>query len=158
QGDRGLAPATHVRPSGRRGVGVRIAALEEALNFLFARTTGVYKLGLERTNALLDALGDPHRAYPVLHVAGTNGKGSSLATAEALLRSRGLRVGKYTSPHLVDFRERILVSSVPIEAYAIVDFVDRWTPLDRATAQQVANMGIRLTDHIRPLALEDARF
>src|SRR5207237_9978110 len=79
--------------------------------------------------ALLDALVDPHRAYPVLHVAGTNGKGSSLATAEALLRSRGLRVGKYTSPHLVDFRERILVSGVPIEADAIVDFVERWTPL-----------------------------
>ena len=110
-------------------MGARIAALEEALNFLFARTTGVYKLGLERTNALLDTLGNPHRAYPVLHVAGTNGKGSSLATAEALLRGRGLRVGKYTSPHLVDFRERVLVSGVPIEADAIIDFVDRWTPL-----------------------------
>ncbi len=110
-------------------MGARIAALEEALNFLFARTTGVYKLGLERTIALLDALGNPHRAYPVLHVAGTNGKGSSLATAEALLRGRGLRVGKYTSPHLVDFRERILVSGVPIEADVIVDFVERWTPL-----------------------------
>ena len=110
-------------------MGARIAALEEALNFLFARTTGVYKLGLERTNALLEALGNPHRAYPVLHVAGTNGKGSSLATAEALLRGRGLRVGKYTSPHLVDFRERILVSGVPIEADAIVEFVERWTPL-----------------------------
>src|SRR5204863_5262532 len=107
-------------------LGARIAALEEALNFLFARTTGVYKLGLERTNALLEALGNPHRAYPVLHVAGTNGKGSSLATAEALLRGRGLRVGKYTSPHLVDFRERIVVDATPIEAEAVVEFVDRW--------------------------------
>ena len=89
------------------------AALEEALNFLFARTTGVYKFGLDRTLALLDALGNPHRAYPVIHVAGTNGKGSSLATAEALLMGRGLRVAKYTSPHLVDFRERMLVNGVP---------------------------------------------
>jgi dihydrofolate synthase/folylpolyglutamate synthase len=110
-------------------VGVRLTALEEALGFLFARTTGGVKFGLERTLALLDALGNPHRSYPVIHVAGTNGKGSSLATAEALLRGRGLRVGKYTSPHLVDFRERILVDRVPIEADQIVEFVERWTPL-----------------------------
>jgi len=109
-------------------VGVRVSALEEALNFLFARTTGTYKFGLERTLALLDALGNPHRAVPVIHVAGTNGKGSSLATAEALLRGRGLRVGKYTSPHLVDFRERFLVDRVPIDGDVVVDFVERWTP------------------------------
>lgn len=112
-------------------MGVRVSrlTLEEALTFLFARTTGGFKLGLDRTLALLDALGNPHRAYPVIHVAGTNGKGSSLATAEALLRGRGLRVGKYTSPHLVDFRERILVDRVPIDADAVVEFVERWTPL-----------------------------
>src|SRR5205085_9617367 len=103
--------------------------LEESLAYLFARTTGGFKFGLERTNALLEALGDPHRTYPVIHVAGTNGKGSTLATAEALLRGRNLRVGKYTSPHLVDFRERILVDGVPIEAQAVVDFVKKWTPL-----------------------------
>ena len=113
------------------GWGIRVTAqkLEDALSFLFARTTGVYKLGLERTLALLDALGNPHRAYPVIHVAGTNGKGSSLATAEALLLGRGLRVGKYTSPHLVDFRERMLVNRVPIDGDDVVDFVERWTPL-----------------------------
>lgn len=110
-------------------MGVRLTALEEALNFLFARTTGGFKFGLERTEALLDRLGNPHRTYPVIHVAGTNGKGSSLATAEALLRGRGLRVGKYTSPHLVDFRERMLVDGAPIEADAVVEFVERWTPL-----------------------------
>ena len=54
-------------------MGVRLNALEEALTFLFARTTGTYKFGLERTLALLDALGNPHRTYPVFHVAGTNG-------------------------------------------------------------------------------------
>lgn len=111
-------------------MGVRVSgrALEEALNFLFARTTGGVKFGLERTLALLDATGSPHRANPVIHVAGTNGKGSALATVEALLRARGLRVGKYTSPHLVDFRERMLVDGVPIEAEQIVEFVERWTP------------------------------
>ena len=110
-------------------MGVRVNALEEALAFLFARTTGVYKLGLERTLALLEALGNPHQLYPVIHVAGTNGKGSSLATAEALLRGRNLHVGKYTSPHLVDFRERMLIDGVPIEAETVIEFVERWTPL-----------------------------
>jgi dihydrofolate synthase/folylpolyglutamate synthase len=110
-------------------VGVRVTTLEEALGFLFARTTGGVKFGLDRTYALLGALGNPHRAFPVIHVAGTNGKGSSLATAEALLLGRGMRVGKYTSPHLVDFRERILVDRVPIEAEHVMSFVERWTPL-----------------------------
>lgn len=105
-------------------MGVRVTALEEALNFLFARTTGGVRFGLDRTRKLLDVLGDPHLKYPVIHVAGTNGKGSSLATAEALLRGRGLRVGKYTSPHLVDFRERVLVDGVPVEAEVIVEFVE----------------------------------
>ena len=110
-------------------MGRRLTSLEEALDFLFVRTTGRYKFGLDRTEALLAALQNPERAYPVLHVAGTNGKGSSLAMAEALLRGRGLRVGKYTSPHLVDFRERILVDRIPIEGQTVVEFVDRWTPL-----------------------------
>ena len=99
-----------------------------ALDYLYARTNGPFKFGLERTEALLRALGDPHRAFPSLHIAGTNGKGSSVATAEALLRAKGLRVGSYTSPHLVDFRERIVVDGVQIAAADVVEFVERWTP------------------------------
>ena len=99
-----------------------------ALDFLFARTTGAFKFGLERTRALLGELGDPHLSYPVLHIAGTNGKGSSVATAEALLRARGLRVARYTSPHLVDFRERIVVAGVPIPEQEVVDFIEQYTP------------------------------
>jgi dihydrofolate synthase/folylpolyglutamate synthase len=99
-----------------------------ALDYLFARTTGTFKFGLERTRALLAELGDPHLAFPVIHIAGTNGKGSSVATAEALLRGRGLRVARYTSPHLVDFRERIVVNGEPIGAEEVVSFIDEWTP------------------------------
>jgi dihydrofolate synthase/folylpolyglutamate synthase len=99
-----------------------------ALQYLFARTTGTWKFGLERTRALLTELGDPHLAFPVIHIAGTNGKGSSVATAEALLRARGLRVARYTSPHLVDFRERIVVNGEPIGADEVVAFIEEWTP------------------------------
>ncbi|MGH7670928.1 MAG: bifunctional folylpolyglutamate synthase/dihydrofolate synthase, partial [Gemmatimonadaceae bacterium] len=108
---------------------VDLIRYQDALQYLFARTTGGYKFGLERTETLLEALGNPHRVFPVLHVAGTNGKGSAVATAEALLRGRGLRVGKYTSPHLVDFRERIMVDDVAIPGQDVVSFVERWTPL-----------------------------
>ena len=107
---------------------VALTRYPSALDYLFARTTGTYKFGLERTRALLAELGDPHLAFPVIHIAGTNGKGSSVATAEALLRGRGLRVARYTSPHLVDFRERIVVNGEPISADDVVAFIDGWTP------------------------------
>jgi dihydrofolate synthase/folylpolyglutamate synthase len=63
-----------------------------------------------------------------LHVAGTNGKGSVCAGLDGILQARGLRVGKYTSPHLVDFRERFVIDGVPVEPERIVEFVQRWTP------------------------------
>lgn len=76
--------------------------------------------------SLLDLLGNPHLTYPVFHVAGTNGKGSTVATLDALLRGAGLRVGKYTSPHLVDFSERIVVDGVPMSHAAITDWLSHW--------------------------------
>ena len=100
-----------------------------ALEYLFARTTGTFKFGLERTRRLLTELGEPHREYPVIHIAGTNGKGSAVATADALLRRSGLRVARYTSPHLVDFRERMVVDGLPISEDDIVAFIEERTPL-----------------------------
>ena len=101
---------------------------QKALDYLFARTTGAFKFGLERTVALLEHLGNPHRAYPVIHVAGTNGKGSSVATMCALLTAGGRRVATYTSPHLIDFRERIVVGMTPIPADDVVAFITTHTP------------------------------
>ncbi|HJQ53180.1 MAG TPA: folylpolyglutamate synthase/dihydrofolate synthase family protein [Gemmatimonadaceae bacterium] len=100
-----------------------------AIESLFARTTGGIKPGLERTEALLAKLGSPHLELAALHVAGTNGKGSVVATCEALLRRRGYRVGRYTSPHLIDFRERITVDGVPISEEEVLAFLERWIPL-----------------------------
>jgi len=85
-------------------------------------------MGLERTTELLSLLGNPHVRVPAFHVAGTNGKGSVVCTIEALLRGLGLCVGKYTSPHLIDFRERIAVNGVPMSEADVVAFIDRWTP------------------------------
>ena len=105
-----------------------LAGYRDALDYLFARTTGGFKFGLERTRTLLARLGNPERRYPSLHVAGTNGKGSSVATMRALLAAKGLRVATYTSPHLVDFRERMIVGDTPIPAEDVVEFIARHTP------------------------------
>ena len=107
---------------------VALTTYRAAIDALFLRTSGVWKLGLERVTALLDRLDNPHRALTVLHVGGTNGKGSVVATAEAILRARGLRVGRYTSPHLIDFSERILVDRVPIGEDEVLAFLERWAP------------------------------
>ncbi|MBB6349717.1 MAG: dihydrofolate synthase [Nonomuraea muscovyensis] len=69
---------------------------------------------LDRIAALMDLLGSPQRAYPVIHIAGTNGKTSTARLTEALLKERNLRVGRFTSPHLVSMRERITVDGEPL--------------------------------------------
>src|SRR5258707_271490 len=72
-------------------------------------------LALDRMAELVGLLGDPQRACPVIHVTGTNGKTSTARMTHALLRSRGLRTGRFTSPHLVSIRERIVVDGAPVD-------------------------------------------
>lgn len=100
------------------------ADYRQALDALFRRTTGVWRLGLQRVTRFLHEVGNPHLAYPVFHVAGTNGKGSTVAYLDGLLRAAGFRVGRYTSPHLVDFRERIAVNGEAMPPEAIVSWLD----------------------------------
>ncbi len=91
-------------------------AVEHFLNRLHHPALAGIDLSLDRMMRLLIMLGSPHkRLPPVIHVAGTNGKGSLLANLHAIFTAAGLRVHRYTSPHLVHFRERILLNGVPIE-------------------------------------------
>lgn len=83
---------------------------------------------LDRIRALVDLLGDPQRAYPVIHVTGTNGKTSTARMIDALLRGFGLRVGRFTSPHLTSVRERISVDGRPIDVRRFVDTYDDIAP------------------------------
>jgi folylpolyglutamate synthase/dihydrofolate synthase len=76
---------------------------------------------LDRIRALTGLLGDPQRAYPVIHITGTNGKTSTARMTETLLRARGLRTGLFTSPHLISVRERICVDGEPLSAERFVD-------------------------------------
>ncbi|WP_324652984.1 folylpolyglutamate synthase/dihydrofolate synthase family protein [Georgenia sp. H159] len=75
---------------------------------------------LDRVRDVLELLGEPQRAYPVIHIAGTNGKTSTARVAERLLRERGLRTGRFTSPHLSSVRERIAIDGEPIAPEAFV--------------------------------------
>ncbi len=88
----------------------------EAVRFLYSLGNEVKaaKLGLDRMSVLLSELGDPHRAGSFIHVAGTNGKGSTSAMIEAGLRAAGRRTGLYTSPHLVEPAERIQIGGEPV--------------------------------------------
>lgn len=85
-----------------------------------------YKPGLGTAIALDDWLGNPHRAYKCIHVAGTNGKGSVANLLAATMQASGYRVGLFTSPHLVDFRERIRVNGEMIDKRSVSRFVERY--------------------------------
>lgn len=105
---------------------------QETLDYLFNVAPlfqnigqGAYKEGLSNTHALDEHFGHPHKAYRTIHVAGTNGKGSCSHTIAAILQSAGYKVGLYTSPHLVDFRERIRVNGEMISEERVIDFVEK---------------------------------
>lgn len=91
----------------------------------FATSTAAYRPGLERMRALLAALGDPQEAVPAIHVAGTNGKGSTSSLAAAVASAAGLRVGLHTSPHLLRVHERMRVDGVPAPEAWLADALDR---------------------------------
>ena len=93
---------------------------------LFQNVGGdAYKEGLGTTLKLDEHFGHPHRRFKTIHVAGTNGKGSCSHTLAAILQSAGSKVGLYTSPHLVDFRERIRVNGEMIPQQQVIDFVEQ---------------------------------
>ncbi|MEU3170395.1 folylpolyglutamate synthase/dihydrofolate synthase family protein [Streptosporangium sp. NPDC006930] len=100
-----------------------------------------FEPSLDRIAALVDLLGSPQHSYPVVHVAGTNGKSSTTRMIEALLRERNLRVGRFTSPHLVSMRERISVDGVPLSEERFVEVYEDIAPY----LEMVDSQGRRLS-------------
>ena len=113
---------------------------QEVIQYLYNATpvfehigAAAYKPGLQTTEALDAHYGHPHEHYRTIHVAGTNGKGSVSHSLASILQEAGLRVGLYTSPHLVDFRERIRVNGECISEDYVIRFVEdfiRWNSAD----------------------------
>jgi dihydrofolate synthase / folylpolyglutamate synthase len=98
-----------------------MSSYAQAIEWLYSRQLFGIKFGLENMQRLADALGNPETSMRFLHVAGTNGKGSVCAMADAILRAHGLRTGLFTSPHLVDFTERMRVNGGKIPQQAVVE-------------------------------------
>lgn len=108
----------------------------QAVEYLYAATpafqqvgASAYKPGLDTIRRLDAHYGHPHRSYRTIHVAGTNGKGSTSHSLAAILQDSGYRVGLFTSPHLLDFRERIRVQGEPVSESYVCSFVEEVRPL-----------------------------
>src|SRR3954454_7594848 len=93
---------------------------------------------LERIRELLDTLGSPQRAYPSIHLTGTNGKTSTARMIDSLLRAHGLRTGRYTSPHLETVRERIALDGEPVDEERFVATYREVAPLAELVDQKYA--------------------
>ncbi len=98
---------------------------QDAVQYLFGLQKHGIKLALANTEGLLHSLDDPQRAFPAVHIAGTNGKGSTAAFLASMLTAAGFRTGLYTSPHLVSFTERIRIDGVPISEARVVELAGR---------------------------------
>lgn len=96
-----------------------------AIEYLYGLQKHGIKLGLETMRTLLGRLGNPERRFKSLHIGGTNGKGSTAAMTAAVLQAAGYRVGLYTSPHLVDFRERIRVNQIMVAESQLAELTER---------------------------------
>lgn len=109
---------------------------QQTIDFLFTRLpmfsrigTAAYKKDLRNISILCEALGNPHKKFKSIHVAGTNGKGSVSHMLAAILQTAGYKTGLHTSPHLHDFRERIKVNGAVADEKFVIDFVDKIQPV-----------------------------
>lgn len=109
---------------------------QEVLDYLYSTLPMFHRVGpaaynrsLDKTEELLTALGNPHQKIKTVHIAGTNGKGSVSSILAAVLTQAGYKTGLYTSPHLVDFRERIRINGNNIPRDFVTDWINNWKPL-----------------------------
>jgi len=105
-----------------------VTTYTEAIDYIYDLTKYGIKLGLKNINHLLYLLGEPHKKLKIIHVAGTNGKGSTSSLISSILQSDGYKVGLYTSPHLVDFTERIKINHKPINRKKVCELLERIKP------------------------------
>jgi dihydrofolate synthase/folylpolyglutamate synthase len=96
----------------------------EVINYLYSLQRFGIKLGLHNIERLLKLLQNPEEKFTSIHIAGTNGKGSTSSFIASILSSSGYKVGLYTSPHLVDFTERIRINGAPISRERVVEYVE----------------------------------
>ena len=102
---------------------------DQAIQYLYSLTSFGWKLGLNKIRSLLAELNNPHEKYRTIHIAGTNGKGSTSAMLESILRAAGYKTGLFTSPHLVYIGERIKLNGKSINQEELFSYIERLYPL-----------------------------
>ncbi|MEH1886308.1 bifunctional folylpolyglutamate synthase/dihydrofolate synthase [Nostoc sp.] len=112
-------------------------------------------LGLDRIVNLLANLGNPHHQIPIIHVAGTNGKGSVCAYLSSVLTEAGYRTGRYTSPHLVDWTERICLNEQPISSEELSQLLEKVQAVIRAGDEEIPPTPLEKGDYVSQLKRED---
>ncbi|WP_159721990.1 bifunctional folylpolyglutamate synthase/dihydrofolate synthase [Enterococcus sp. CSURQ0835] len=128
--------------------------IEQAIAWIHSRQKFGSRPGLKRVQALLDKVGNPEKKVPVIHIAGTNGKGSTVAYLRSLLEESGLCVGSFTSPYIEEFNERIAINAEPIPDDKLVAYVEKYQPLVNALDEDEALGGITEFELITALALD----
>ncbi len=102
---------------------------EYIYSFALFGKKGGYKPGLDRVNYMLSRVGNPHLVYPIIHVGGSNGKGSTVAFVDAVLQESGFQVGRFTSPHLTYYGERMAVNGQPMPEDELAELVEKLSPI-----------------------------
>jgi dihydrofolate synthase/folylpolyglutamate synthase len=131
--------------------------IEASLNRLFAMRTHGIKPGLEIAEALAKSLGNPERSFATIHVAGSNGKGSVCAMLDSVLRCAGMKVGLYTSPHLVKFNERIRVNGEFITDGELAELFEVIEPLAERVTREHGGREVTFFEFTTALAFEHFR-
>ena len=126
----------------------------ETVDFLFAQLpvfqrdgAAAYKPGLDTIISFCKAIGNPHLKFKSIHVGGTNGKGSSSHMLASILQEQGYKTGLYTSPHLVDFRERIKIDGNKIPESEVVEIIEKWIPLIESLKPSFFELTVALGFH-----------
>jgi len=109
---------------------------DQALDYIYNLTKFGIKLGLNNIRGLMDSLGNPHTKLKVIHVGGTNGKGSTASIISMILQKEGYKVGLFTSPHLVEFTERIKINNRQISKEKLCNLVEKIKPHVRLTEER----------------------
>ncbi|MBU5364903.1 bifunctional folylpolyglutamate synthase/dihydrofolate synthase [Enterococcus devriesei] len=119
-----------------------ILTIKEAIAWIHSRQKFGSRPGLERVQALLNKVDNPEKKVPVIHIAGTNGKGSTVAYLRSLLIEAGVTVGSFTSPYIEEFNERIAIDAKPISDQDLIQLVEKFQPLVEELDQQPEINGI----------------
>ena len=128
--------------------------INDAIAWIHSRLPFGSRPGLERVQALLDLVGHPEKTVPTIHIAGTNGKGSTVSGLMELIKECGLTVGTYTSPYVESFNERIAIDGKPIADADLVALVEKYRPLVEQLDADEAVQGITEFETLTAMALD----